>query len=143
MKYNIKEASKITATTIHTLRYYDKISLVSPKRLDNNYRYYSEDDILLIKYIKVMKQANFTLEEIAIMINHKLSFSRDCDNHSNITTLLDLKCKQLEHKIQHLKQTITIIETVKNAVINKNQSDSELIDKLVLSLYDDLDGGDN
>lgn len=141
-KYSINETSKITHTSVHTLRYYDKISLVSPKRATNNYRYYTEENILTIKYIKVMKQANFNLEEIALLINQKNTYSIDCNDYTMITSLLEEKTRALNKKVAHLTQTIEIINCVKTTIINKGPSNSTIIDESVASLFEDSVQGD-
>ena len=48
MKYKAKEVSRITGIPVDTLRYFEKIGVISPKIDDsNNYRYYSAWDINL------------------------------------------------------------------------------------------------
>jgi len=59
----IGEVSKKYNIGIETLRYYDKIGLLSVKRKNNN-RYYTEADIKKLQYILSMKELMFTLEEI-------------------------------------------------------------------------------
>ena len=49
MKYKINEVSQITGVPVDTLRYYEKIGVISPKIDDNNhYRYYEAWDINFI-----------------------------------------------------------------------------------------------
>lgn len=59
----IGEVSKKYNIGIETLRYYDKIGLLSVKRKNNN-RYYTEADIKKLQYILSVKELMFTLEEI-------------------------------------------------------------------------------
>jgi len=63
MNMLIGEVSKKYNIGIETLRYYDKIGLLSVKRKNNN-RYYTEADIKKLQYILSMKELMFTLEEI-------------------------------------------------------------------------------
>jgi len=44
-RYTIKEAAELLQLSTHTLRYYDEIGVLTPKREPNGYRYYSEVDI--------------------------------------------------------------------------------------------------
>ena len=64
--YSIGEVSKICNVSKKTLRFYDKIGLISPDVVseENNYRYYSEDTLLFIPVIKYFKQMGFKLEEM-------------------------------------------------------------------------------
>ena len=49
--YQIGEFSYLAETTIKTIRYYDKIGLLKPKKIDEftKYRYYDEYQIEIIK----------------------------------------------------------------------------------------------
>ncbi|WP_099203487.1 MerR family transcriptional regulator [Miniphocaeibacter massiliensis] len=87
-----KEFSSLTNTTPETLRYYEKIGLILPKRKENNYRVYGEEEYTKIKYIKVLQYANFSLEEIEelLQLSNK-EFSEDCKN--NTTKIFEQKVK--------------------------------------------------
>lgn len=52
----VSEAARITGLTSETLRRYDQIGLIKPsqKSSDNNYRYYSEEDIISLTTIKAL-----------------------------------------------------------------------------------------
>ena len=41
----IKKVSEISGVSVRTLHHYDEIGLLSPKKHENGYRYYSEDDM--------------------------------------------------------------------------------------------------
>ena len=46
-QWYVKELSKLTKVSVRTLHHYDKIGLLTPSiRLENNYRVYSETDLL-------------------------------------------------------------------------------------------------
>ena len=64
--YSIGEVSKICNVSKKTLRFYDKIGLISPDVVsgENNYRYYGEDTLLFIPVIKYFKQMGFKLEDM-------------------------------------------------------------------------------
>ena len=64
--YQIGEISKLCNIPIKTLRYYDEINLLKPKKIDefSNYRYYSNEQLVLILEIKQFKEAGFSLKEI-------------------------------------------------------------------------------
>lgn len=53
-----QQASELLHMPKDTLRYYDKLGLVSPSRGENLYRCYTEQDILDLQYIETMKYAD-------------------------------------------------------------------------------------
>lgn len=69
-KYCIGEVEKICSITKKTLRYYDKIGLLSPFEIsENGYRYYNKENLYTVPVIKYYKQSGFTLESIKKVMN--------------------------------------------------------------------------
>lgn len=71
--YQIGEISKLSNIPIKTLRYYDEINLLRPKKIDefSNYRYYSKEQLVLILAIKQFKEAGFSLKEIKKLLGRE------------------------------------------------------------------------
>ncbi len=69
--YSIGEASKICNVSTKTLRFYDKMGVVTPDYVseENGYRYYSSITLLKIPVIKYYKQLGFKLEEMVGLLN--------------------------------------------------------------------------
>ena len=65
-KYRIGQFAKIKNIDAQTLRYYDKLGLLTPEIIDENngYRYYSEKQFIDSDRIKFYKQIGMSLEEI-------------------------------------------------------------------------------
>jgi DNA-binding transcriptional MerR regulator len=62
---SIREFSEFSGIKQSVLRYYDELGLLSPvKRGENNYRYYSPQQIVTVKLINVLNDLNTTLKEI-------------------------------------------------------------------------------
>src|SRR5699024_11624504 len=71
--YSIQEASQILGLSKDTLRYYDRIGIISPFRENNQYRKYSRNDLIDVMNIQIMKYADFSLEEMEGKFNfHRL-----------------------------------------------------------------------
>ena len=52
--YTISEASEITGYAPHVLRYYEKEFDIDVPRTESNHRFYTNKEIELIQYIKLM-----------------------------------------------------------------------------------------
>ncbi len=67
---SIGEFSRICRVSTKTLRYYDEIRLIKPCKInpENNYRYYSIEQLETMLFINRLKQYSFSLEEIKAMI---------------------------------------------------------------------------
>ncbi len=70
--YSISEAARIVGKTCETLRHYDRINLVKPSRRDKwtNYRYYSNQDIVLLNTVCALQQMDLPLKEIKKVLEY-------------------------------------------------------------------------
>lgn len=95
--YQIGEVSKICNIPIKTLRYYDEIELLIPRKIDpgSNYRYYSNDQLALVLVIKHFKEAGFSLKEIKVLLGR--------ENLEYNTRRINEKCIEIDNKINDLK----------------------------------------
>ena len=66
----IQGFAKLCGCNTQTLRYYDRIGLLKPAKVDEwtGYRYYEEDQALLFVKIKNLQQADFSIEEIKALL---------------------------------------------------------------------------
>lgn len=91
----IGQLAKASGFSRDTIRYYEKIGLIElPRRarLDNNYKDYPDEVLLVLKSIRNLKALGFTLEEIREILVRKQMDALDAD-----TTF-----KIIEQKIIHL-----------------------------------------
>ena len=96
--YQIGEVSKICNIPIKTLRYYDEIELLIPRKIDpsSNYRYYSNDQLVLVLVIKHFKEAGFSLKEIKVLLGR--------ENLEYNTEKINEKCIEIDNKINDLEK---------------------------------------
>ena len=67
--WQTKELSTLAHVSVRTLHYYDKIDLLKPSiRQSNNYRFYSEKDLLRLQQIVALKFFGFDLEQIRLIL---------------------------------------------------------------------------
>lgn len=116
-KYYIGEVEKICGITKKTLRFYDKIGLLSPFEINNNgYRYYSKDNLYTIPVIKYFKQSGFTLENIKKVMhsyNYKeieKSFVEKIEDLEEIEKELLIKKSSLEDWNSLIKEARMVID---------------------------------
>lgn len=105
---NIKEFSKISGISPHTLRYYEKIGVFQEiNRNSSGHRDFSEKDILWAEFINRLKDTGMPLEQIK-----KYADLRKQGNHTANTrmTLLITHASSLEKKISDEKQHLRKIK---------------------------------
>ena len=105
MEYSINKLSKLAGVSNRTLRYYDEIGLLSPKRISSNdYRVYGQNEVDLLQQILFFRELGVPLDEIK-----KLMWSKEYDKTSALQEhLLALKAKreQIELLITNVEKTI-------------------------------------
>lgn len=119
MGWTVNQISKLSKISTDSLRYYDKMGIISPKRKENGYRYYDERDLILLKYTTVMKYAQFSLAEIKLILN---SFGKEPTDDCNKINREILSCKHIElsAKIKNFKTIVNLIETALSMIHTKN-----------------------
>lgn len=104
----IEEFSRNSGFSVDTLRYYDKIGLLVPERL-NGIRNYSEEDLQEAVIIKRLKTLNFSIQDIKNMIELDEKFeedkSLDYEGRARVKEFL----KIVEDKYSELEQQYDLI----------------------------------
>lgn len=60
----IKELETLSGMERANIRFYEREGLITPKRMDNGYRDYSEDDLQVLLRIKLLRSLHISLDEI-------------------------------------------------------------------------------
>lgn len=95
--YLVGEISKICNVPIKTLRFYDKIGLLSPceRKGSGSYRYYSEKQIYSLLKIKKLKMLGFSLKEIQTLVK--------ADNTENLIEKVNARLEVINQEIRSLQ----------------------------------------
>lgn len=101
---NTNEVCKIINISTKSLRLYEEYGIVVPDRKVNNYRNYSEADLLKLRTVKLLKELGFSLREIKVLI--------DSNNYESIEFVrsLYLQSKAIDrkiHELENIKNTLT------------------------------------
>ncbi|MGX7025074.1 MerR family transcriptional regulator [Vagococcus hydrophili] len=107
---NIKEVSEMYGISSHIIRHYEKIGLIEPKRLKNNYRCFSFKEICQLNIIRDLRTLGVPLNDIKLYLD-KRSFSETKkmleDNLTKLNEEFELIKKQkkgIEHRLQVMNQ---------------------------------------
>ncbi|MDR1206003.1 MAG: MerR family transcriptional regulator [Peptococcaceae bacterium] len=116
MKENtINETSQLLQIPKTKLRYYDQFGIVSPKRAENGYRFYSERDILDLQYAEVMKSSGFSLLEIRQVLTFKREHNPD--NFPALMRIIDGKREEIALKIELYRHMLSFTDAIKDAIL--------------------------
>ena len=105
MEYSISKLSKTAEISTRTLRYYDEIGLLSPKRVSSNgYRVYGQKEVDLLQEILFFRELGIPLDEIKKIIRSK-EYDRVASLQEHLSALKDNQ-KQLSALICNVEKTI-------------------------------------
>lgn len=125
--YQIGEAARQSGVSPANIRFYEKEMLLSPKsRGDNSYRFYSDGDVHQIRFIRLCRAMDMSLNEVRTLLGLDLNIKSDCaaardalDGHLGHvrTRLAELKTlekdlKALRGRCDGLGNTCQIIEAL-------------------------------
>jgi two-component system chemotaxis response regulator CheY len=139
--YTIGEISKIVNISTNALRYYDEIGLLRPVAVknDNQYRYYSDEQIRDIMFIMELKQYGFSLGEIKELIKNR--------ENKKLKEKLQQKLIKVNEDIVKLKQNSKILERRISELIKEEfemkganiliVDDLELVRKMIKSIIEE------
>ena len=120
----------MSGVSTRTLRYYDQIGLLCPKRVSSNgYRIYGETEVDLLQQILFYRDLGVTLEEIGhILKDPKYDKNKALEGH--LSALL-LRKNQIERLINNVTKTIS---SLKGEII---MSDNEKFEGFKQKMIDD------
>ena len=139
MKWTIKQATAATGFSADTLRYYEKEGLLLPKRHENGYRYYDDNNIALLKTIAVMKYAHFTLAEMKSMGElYTREPSVECNEIAR--RILIKKIAELNRAILNYRKIVALLEELLPMVDNIDAYlvNDKRIDEFINQIFRDI-----
>ncbi|MGI6153676.1 MAG: MerR family transcriptional regulator [Christensenellaceae bacterium] len=110
--FRINEISKLYGISPDTLRYYEKLGLLSPARSENGYRLYGLKDMWRLNVIRDLRALDIPMESIrAYLINRSTSTT-----HELLTRELSLLDTQIENLTRLKNDVKTRLQTIDRAL---------------------------
>ncbi len=116
-KLRIGEISHKTGVSSDTIRYYEKRGLFKPSRSSTGYRYYDQDTLQRILFIKNTQKLGFSLREIKGLLDLRMNKSARAKDVKNIT---HKKLFQVQYKENNLR---AIGRVLKRMIVSCDQED--------------------
>lgn len=77
--YQIGEAAKRSGVSAANIRFYEKEKLLSPHgRSENSYRFYSDGDLHQLRFIRLCRAMDMSLDEVRTLLGLDLNNKTDC-----------------------------------------------------------------
>lgn len=100
----VLELAKRAGVTAETVRYYTRIDFLSPTRDESNgYRYYSDDDLARLLFIRKARSFGFSLGDIGDILRESSQKHSPCPQVRKI----------MEQRLQETRQRLNDLEKLK------------------------------
>ncbi len=112
MNYTVKKLAQLSGVSTRTLRFYDEIGLLKPAFYGaNQYRYYKEEQLLMLQQILFFRELGFPLNDIQrIMNSNEFDKIESLMAHKSILQSslerTDTLIKTIDKTILHLRGTV-------------------------------------
>lgn len=113
--YKISEISKLYGIGPDSLRYYERLGILRPKRDTNQYRLYSLKDIYKLNLICDLRKLNFSMSQIKEYLDCQ-TINNTLDILYREQELLKIKLQELAEKEQVIKERIDALHAAENIV---------------------------
>lgn len=119
MSYTVRKLSKLSGVSVRTLHWYDEIELLKPAYYGGNgYRYYEEEQLLVLQQILFFRELGFPLKDIQkVLVSDDFDKIRALYAHRNI---LEEDLGRVSNLLQTLDKTINHLKG------NQKMKDKEL-----------------
>ena len=104
----IKFVEELVGITRKNIRFYEEQGLIHPRRAENGYREYEQEDVHRLMQIKLLRKLGVSIEEIRRLFDGKISLSDCLDRHQS--------------ELEHQKETLSQMEAVSEQIITSRLS---------------------
>lgn len=105
-----KDLERELGLTRYAIQYYEKEGFIQPKRDENGYRNYSEEDVQVLQLVKFLRNLNISIDDVKAIMNGQVTF-HEC-----------LKVNKV-----HLDKQIESLTEIQNRMENIEQKNLPLI----------------
>ena len=107
--HRIGEAARLSGVTAANIRYYEKEGLLAPGgRSSNSYRLYSAADVHRLRFIRLCRAMDMSLDEVRTLLNLDLAKKADCVAAN----------AALESHIEHVGERLAELQALKEDLVS-------------------------
>jgi Cu(I)-responsive transcriptional regulator len=124
---NIKSAADMSRLPAKTIRYYEDIGLIRPRRSENGYREFSPQDLSKLAFIGRARSLGFSVEDCRVL----LSLYDDQDRDSaDVKRLAKQHLDRIGQKIEELRSIQRVLNHLVQSCHGDLRPDCPIIDDL-------------
>ncbi len=106
--YRIGDAAAHSGVSAANIRYYEKEGLVAPQaRSGNSYRLYSDADLHRLRFIRLCRAMDMSLDEVRTLLGLDLRRKADCD----------AACVSLDAHLGHVRERLRELRSLEKELV--------------------------
>lgn len=124
---NIGKAAKLTGLNSKAIRYYEDIMLVTPDRLPNGYRDYSEAHINTLKFLQVARGLSFSIDSCRALLG---LYNDDKRASKDVKALVAKQITELDEIIENSLRMKATLQHLSNNCHGDHKPECAILDGL-------------
>lgn len=117
-KLTIGKLANASGVGVETVRFYERKGMIRQPKKQGAFRYYPEDYITRIRFIKRSQELGFTLKETKELLELKIKNHSKC---SDVLAKTEEKIDEINQKIKDLKKMKKSLESLANCCVDVEQ----------------------
>jgi DNA-binding transcriptional MerR regulator len=110
--HRIGEAARLTGVSAANIRYYEREGLLAPQaRADNRYRLYSAADLHRLRFIRLCRAMDMSLDEVRTLLGLDLGRRADC---ATARATLDAHLDHVRERLAELRALERDLRTLRD-----------------------------
>lgn len=106
-QYRIGEAAQLSGISTANIRYYEREGLVHPSgRAENDYRVYTDADLHRLRFIRMCRALDMSLDEVRTLLALDLNSKADCAAANDTVNGHLQHVRERLHELQILEQEL-------------------------------------
>lgn len=107
-QYTISELAKAVSVPTTTLRYYERVGLLTPEgRTGGNYRLYSDASLQRLRFIRAAQATGFTLGDVRILLGSQEGHTASC---GEVQRLIEERLSGIEQQLKDLRTVQRVLK---------------------------------
>ena len=135
----INEVCNLTGLTKKAISYYEKQGLLKPKKSNNGYREYSEEDIALLNEISLYRKLDIAIKDIKVIVkskDKKYIINNIIKDKQNKEIQIKMQKRYLEEIIENNFDRISI-KQLNDEIIESEKNNGEFIKRELIRAFPD------
>ncbi|SNS06690.1 Cu(I)-responsive transcriptional regulator [Antarctobacter heliothermus] len=130
---NIGDVARRSGLPAKTIRYYEDIGLIRPKRSENGYRSFRESDLHKLAFLGRARALGFTIEDCRTLV---ALYEDEARESAQVKHIAEEHLRQIDDKIAQLQSMRATLDKLVHACAGDHRPDCPILEDLAQETSD-------